>query len=212
MPRINLLPWREQQRKERKLAFFVGLGAATAAALLGLAASYLWYGEMIDAQQKRNAVLRTEISVLDKRIEEINNLEAQKQQFIARMQIIEKLQRSRPEIVHVFDTVTRTVPDGIFLDEILQSGKRFKFHGVAQSHTRVSSFMRNVESSQWLSRPELEVIETKKDNAATGSDFTLYAQQAASADEEAAAATGAAGRKPGQPPGKAPGKGKGGAP
>jgi len=132
MPRINLLPWREQQRKERKIAFLIGLGAATAAALLTLVAAYLWYGSMIDSQRNRNTTLRAEISVLDRQIEEINNLEAQKQQFIARMQIIEKLQRSRPEIVHIFDTITRIVPDGIFLNEVTQSGKRFKFHGIAQ--------------------------------------------------------------------------------
>jgi len=189
MPRINLLPWREQQRKERKIAFLIGLGAATAAALLTLVAAYLWYGSMIDSQRNRNTTLRAEISVLDRQIEEINNLEAQKQQFIARMQIIEKLQRSRPEIVHIFDTITRIVPDGIFLNEVTQSGKRFKFHGIAQSHTRVSTFMRNIESSTWLNKPELEVIETKKDNAAVGSDFTLYAEQAVSAADDVGGGT-----------------------
>jgi type IV pilus assembly protein PilN len=187
MPRINLLPWREQQRKERKLAFLVGLGAATGGALLALVATYFWYGSMIDSQQTRNTLLRTEIATLDRQIEEINNLEAQKQQFIARMQIIEKLQRSRPEIVHIFDTITHTVPDGIFLTELTQSGKRFKFHGITQSHTRVSTLMRNIEGSTWLARPELEVIETKKDNASVGSDFTLYAEQAVSAAEDVGA-------------------------
>jgi type IV pilus assembly protein PilN len=184
MPRINLLPWREQQRKERKLAFLVGLGAATAVALLAIVVSYLWIGSMIDGQHGRNALLRNEIGALDRQIQEINNLEAQKQQFIARMQIIEKLQRSRPEIVHIFDAITRAVPDGIFLNDVTQTGKRFKFHGIAQSHTRVSSFMRNIETSTWLGKPELEVIETKKDSSATGSDFTLYAEQAVSAADD----------------------------
>jgi type IV pilus assembly protein PilN len=184
MPRINLLPWREQQRKERKLAFLVGLGVATGGALIALVATYLWYGSMIDGQQTRNALMRKEIASLDRKIEEINNLEAQKQQYIARMQIIEKLQRSRPEIVHIFDTITRTVPDGIFLTDVTQTGKRFKFHGITQSHTRVSTFMRNIEGSTWLGKPELEVIETKKDSASFGSDFTLYAEQAVSAAED----------------------------
>ena len=203
MPRINLLPWREQQRKERKIAFLVGLGAATAVALLALGAAYIGYGSMIDSQQKRNELLKAEIVVLDRQIEEIRNLEAQKQQFIARMQVIEKLQRSRPEIVHVFDTVTRMMPDGIFLNEMSQSGRRFKFHGIAQSHTRVSSLMRNIEASEWLSKPELEVIERKKDNATIGSDFTLYAQQTVSvADEadEAEQAKNAKGKKTGAKP------------
>lgn len=184
MPRINLLPWREQQRKERKLAFLVGLGATTVAAALAIGAAYIGYRSMIDSQHKRNDLLKAEISVLDRQIEEIRNLEAQKQHFIARMQVIEKLQRSRPEIVHVFDTVTRMLPDGIFLTDMTQTGKRFKFHGIAQSHTRVSSLMRNIEASEWLSKPELEVIERKKDNANVGSDFTLYAEQTVSAVDD----------------------------
>jgi type IV pilus assembly protein PilN len=187
MPRINLLPWREQQRKDRKLAFTVGLGAATLASLVAAFAAYLWLGSRIDDQQQRNGVLRTEIAKLDRQIEEINDLEAQKQKFIARMQIIEKLQRSRPEIVHVFDTLVKTIPDGTYLTSITQTNQRFKLHGVAQSSTRVSSFMRNIDASQWLKNPELEVVESKKENT-LGSDFTLYADQATTlTDDEASA-------------------------
>src|SRR5579864_3237362 len=108
MPRINLLPWREQQRKERKLAFTVALGVAALAAGVVAFAIYLMFGSMIDAQERRNETLRAEIKKLDKQIEEINDLENAKQKFIARMEIIEKLQRSRPEIVHVFDEIVRT--------------------------------------------------------------------------------------------------------
>jgi type IV pilus assembly protein PilN len=184
MPRINLLPWREQQRTERKLAFTVGLGAATLAAGVAAFAGYLFFGSLIDSQQERNNRLRTEITTLDKQIEEINSLEAQKQKFIARMQIIEKLQRSRPEIVHVFDTLVRTVPDGTYLTALTQTEHRFKIQGVAQSSTRVSAFMRNLSGSQWLKDPELEVVETKKENT-LGSDFTLYADQVSTLDEPA---------------------------
>jgi type IV pilus assembly protein PilN len=176
MPRINLLPWREQQRNERKMAFTVGLAAAAVGALVVAGAGYLIIRSMIDGQLQRNQLLRNEIQVLDKAIEEINSLETQKQQFIARMQIIEKLQRSRPEIVHVFDTLVTTLPDGTYLTGITQTDQRFKIQGVAQSSTRVSSFMRNLDSSQWLRNPELEVVESKKDNP-LGSDFTLYADQ-----------------------------------
>lgn len=204
MPRINLLPWREQQRKERKLTFMIGLGAATAAALVAVLATYLWIDSMADSQQGRNARLKQEIAVLDRQIEEINNLEAQKQQFIARMQIIEKLQRSRPEIVHIFDTIARTVPDGIYLTDVAQTGKRFKFHGLAQSHTRVSTFMRNIDASQWLRAAELEVIETKRENATSGSDFTLYAEQAISVADEPQADDKGAPRKAGAATGATP--------
>src|SRR5688572_32196130 len=108
MPRINLLPWRAEQRKERKLAFTVSLGAATGAAAIAAFGTYLLFGSLISGQEKRNETLRAEIKELDKQIEEINNLENAKQKFIARMEIIEKLQRSRPEIVHLFDEIVKT--------------------------------------------------------------------------------------------------------
>src|ERR1700674_2890064 len=110
MPRINLLPWREGQRKERKLAFLVALGVAGLAACVTAFAAYLMFGSMIEAQQHRNDLLRTEIKTVDKQIEEINILESAKQKFIARMEIIEKLQRSRPQMVHLFDELVRALP------------------------------------------------------------------------------------------------------
>jgi type IV pilus assembly protein PilN len=176
MPRINLLPWRAEQRKERKLAFLVALGGATVAALVAMGGVYLIFSSMIDGQQQRNEKLRAEIKLLDKQIEQINSLESDKQRFIARMQIIEKLQRSRPEIVHVFDELVKTLPDGVYLTSIQQRERRLKIEGVAQSSTRVSTFMKNIDGSQWLRNPELEVVESKKGQT-TGSNFTLYADQ-----------------------------------
>jgi len=180
MPRINLLPWREGQRKERKLAFLVALGVAALAAGVASFAAYLLYGSMIEGQQHRNDQLRAEIKTLDKQNEEINNLETAKQKYIARMEIIEKLQRSRPEIVHVFDEIVRTLPEGVYLTAIKQNDKKLKFEGVAQSSTRVSSFMRNIDGSQWLRNPELEVVQTTK-GSGPGSSFTLSAYQVSTA-------------------------------
>jgi type IV pilus assembly protein PilN len=174
MPRINLLPWREEQRRERKLAFLVALGGGTIGAVVVAFMAYLLMGQMVDAQQRRNEMLRAEIKQLDKQIEEINDLESAKQKFIARMEIIEKLQRSRPQIVHLFDEIVRTLPDGVYLTSVKQTDKRLKFEGVAQSSTRVSAFMRNIDGSEWLKNPELEVVESGKDKA-PGSSFTLYA-------------------------------------
>jgi type IV pilus assembly protein PilN len=180
MPRINLLPWREGQRKERKLAFLVALGVAAVAAAFSVFAVYLAYGSMIESQEHRNNELRGEIKKLDKQIEEINSLETDKQRFIARMNIIERLQRSRPEIVHVFDEIVRTLPEGVYLTAVKQSDKKLKFDGVAQSSTRVSSFMRNIDASQWLRNPELEVVQTSK-GSGPGSSFTLTAEQVTTA-------------------------------
>jgi type IV pilus assembly protein PilN len=187
MPRINLLPWREQLRRERKLAFFVSLGVAAGAAAVVAFVAYLLLGAMIDSQDQRNQRLKGEIKVLDKQIEEINDLEAQKQRFIARMQIIEKLQRSRPEVVHLFDELVKAMPDGTYLTSIKENGNKLKLEGIAQSSTRVSTLMRNISASQWLRNPELEVVETSKDNTG-GSRFVLDAEQISVAGDDNSAA------------------------
>jgi type IV pilus assembly protein PilN len=192
MPRINLLPHRESKRKERKLKFFVALSAAAGVGLVTAFAAYLLYGSWIDAQQHRNDELRAQIKTLDKQIEEINDLESSKQKFIARMEIIEKLQRSRPEIVHVFDDIVRTLPEGVYLTSIKQTNAhQLKFEGVAQSSTRVSSFMRNIDGSQWLRNPSLEVVQTNK---GPGSSFTLTAEEVPTAGADVDASKAAKGK------------------
>src|SRR5579863_2774167 len=186
MPRINLLPHRESRRRERKLKFFVALTAAAGAGVVTAFAAYLMYGSMIEGQQRRNDRLRAEIKTLDKQIEEINDLESAKQKFIARMEIIEKLQRSRPEIVHVFDEIVKTLPDGAYLTGLKQTDLKFKFDGVAQSATRVSTFMRNIDSSEWLKNPELQVIAA--DGTTGGSSFTVVADEVPSGGDTGAQA------------------------
>jgi type IV pilus assembly protein PilN len=148
MPRINLLPWRDEERKERKLKFMVALGGAAIAAFLAAFVGYLLMDSMVSAQQSRNDTLKREIAELDKQIEKINSLEADKARFIARMEVIEKLQRSRPEIVHVFDEIA----------------------------------MRNIDASNYLKNPDLEVVETKK-NSVIGATFVLWAQQSGLSEE-----------------------------
>src|SRR6202166_840792 len=190
MPRINLLPWREDERKERKIAFTVALGVSALAAAVVTFAVYLMFGSMIDAQERRNEQLRVEIKKLDQQIQEINDLESSKQKFIARMEIIEKLQRSRPEIVHVFDEIVRTLPEGVYLTSVKQNARKLKFDGVAQSSTRVSSFMRNIDGSQWLRNPELEVVQTAK-GSGSGSSFTLTADEVSATGADDSGAAGA---------------------
>lgn len=183
MPRINLLPWREAQRNERKIAFLISLGGAAIAALVTTFAAYLFFGSLIDSQEARNATLKDAIAQLDRQIEKINSLEEQKNKFVSRMQVIEKLQRARPEVVHLFDELVRTIPDGTYLTGIKQTGSKLKIDGVAQSSTRVSAFMRNIDSSQFLRKPELDIVETKP-NQPLGSSFTLFADQIVTANED----------------------------
>lgn len=182
MPRINLLPWRDQQRRERRMGFYIAMGAAVGLAAFVAFVAYLLFDSMIDSQDARNARLRAEIRVLDRQIEEINDLQQQKANFISRMQVIEKLQRSRPEVVHLFDQLVKVMPDGVYLSSVKQAGSRIKLEGVAQSSTRVSTLMRNIAASQWLGNPALEVIQTKKDSA--GNDFVLDAQQLGQTDTD----------------------------
>jgi type IV pilus assembly protein PilN len=177
MPRINLLPWREAERKRKRQEFYLSLGAALATAALVALLGRWEISASIEHQQQRNQVLTDEISKLDKQIEEINGLDAQKRRLLARMEIIETLQRSRPEIVHIFDELVRVLPEGVYLTSLKQSGGRFEIHGIAQSSTRVSTFMRNIDASEWLSEPALQIVESKDRDATGGANFTLFANQ-----------------------------------
>lgn len=182
MPRINLLPWRAEQRLLRRNQFFVALGVAAVVAGVLLLLANLTFNSFIGHQQDRNQLLKTEIASLDQRIAEIVDLEEKKDRLLARMEIIEQLQRSRPGIVHVFDEVVRTMPDGVYLTGIKQTGRRMEIVGAAESNTRVSALMRNIDGSEWLTSPDLEVVEVKTNNRGqvTGgrfSEFTIFARQ-----------------------------------
>ena len=175
MPRINLLPWREQERKVRRREFAVAAGGAVFAAIIFTLGGKLLYSGWTDSQNEKNNLLKKEIVKLDAQIADIQDLENRKQRLVARMEIIEKLQRKRPEIVHLFDEIVKTVPEGIYLTAIKQTGNRLEIHGVAQSSTRVSTFMRNIDTSTWMDNPELSVVETAKDSPTGGSNFTVFA-------------------------------------
>jgi type IV pilus assembly protein PilN len=173
MPRINLLPWREQERKIRRREFMVAAGGAMIAAVIFVLGGKVLYSSWTDAQREKNALLTKEIVKLDAQIADIQDLENRKQRLVARMEIIEKLQRKRPEIVHLFDEIVKTVPEGIYLTAIKQTGNKLEIHGVAQSSTRVSTFMRNIDSSVWMDNPVLQVVESSRDSPLGGSNFTL---------------------------------------
>ncbi len=123
------------------------LGGAAFAAVIFVLGGKLLYSSWIDSQNAKNNLLKKEIVKLDAQIADIQDLENRKQRLVARMEIIEKLQRKRPEIVHLFDELVKTVPEGIYLTQMKETGKKLEIKGVAQSSTRVSTFMRNIDSS-----------------------------------------------------------------
>src|SRR5690349_3384558 len=176
MPRINLVPWREAERKRKRQEFGVGaIAALMLAAFISFAVNWQMQSA-IDEQMERNQYLQTQIAQLDKQIAEILDLEAQKTRLQARITVIEQLELSRPEIVHVFDQLVRTTPDGIYLTSVKQTDRKIELKGIAQSSTRVASYMRNIDSSEWLTDPALQILETKGATDA-GSQFTLTATQ-----------------------------------
>lgn len=184
MPRINLLPWREDQRKERQQNFLV---ASAGAVLIGIVTIMLvsWtFDRFIRYQNQRNDILTQEIALLDEKIEEIKGLERQKERLLARMEIIERLQKSRPEVVHLFDELVRTLPDGVYLTSLKQSNRRLEIKGVAESTTRVSAYMRNIDASEWLENPGLQVIETVEVGPQKKAEFGLTARQVSSEEED----------------------------
>lgn len=161
MPRINLIPWREAERKQRRQEFAVGaIGALMLAGLIAFVVNWQMQAA-IDYQNERNQYLKDEITKLDKQIAEILELDARKQRLLARMQVIEELERSRAEVVHLFDQVVRTLPDGIYLTSLKQTNRAIQVKGMAQSSTRVSNYMRNIENSEWLADATLDILETK---------------------------------------------------
>lgn len=183
MAKINLLPWRAELLKKKQKDFFnnIILSGLVSCILLVLVHTYI--NGLNAYQEQRNQLLLNEITVLNKKIVEIKNIEEKKKKLLAKIDLIQKLQESRPEIVHLFDEISKTTPDGVFLTKFTQTGPELIFEGKSQSNARVSAFMRTIEASPWLQTPGLTVIRSpdkkSSDKADTEqlSDFTLHAQQ-----------------------------------
>lgn len=177
MAHINLLPWREALRKEKQQEF---LTVAVFAALVTGVLFFFVHTHMdglIEYQEARNQFLENEIKILDKRIEEIKELEATKKALLDRMKIIEELQIARPGIVHLFDEMVTTLPEGLYVTSVKQSGTNLAISGKAESNARVSAYMRNLDDSPWLTAPKLEIIETETGGSQRISNFRLTVQQ-----------------------------------
>jgi type IV pilus assembly protein PilN len=173
MARINLLPWRAERQKERKKQFFLMLAMS---AFVGLAAWFLinsYYNGQISGQQARNAFLDQEIVAVQAKITEIQALEEKKNKLLNRKLVIEELQANRSQMVHLFDSLVRTIPDGVILTSIKQDGEKLTLEGRSQSNARVSTYMRNFETSGWMSKPELSVIQAEGDDKGLPYTFSL---------------------------------------
>ncbi len=177
MARINLLPWRDNLRRQRKREFGVLTLVAVLLTVGGLAYWHWFNTELIDHQRDRNKVLKSEIAKVDKQIKEIKNLERTRSRLIARMRVIQDLQSSRPQVVHLFDEIVTTLPDGVHLTELKQSGNNVALTGMAESNARVSAFMRKIEDSPWLAAPRLRIIEHKGPRRTDRNEFKLNAKQ-----------------------------------
>jgi type IV pilus assembly protein PilN len=174
--RINLLPHREERRKRGRQHFAVlgGLTAALGLAIVG--AGYLYIGGLISAQDDRNAYLKSEIAKLDKEIAEIKKLKDEIAALLARKQIIETLQADRAQTVHLLDQMVRQMPEGVYLRTLTQRGLNVNVQGYAQSNARVSTLMRNIESSPWLTNPKLIEIKASTVNKKRLSEFNMSLQ------------------------------------
>jgi type IV pilus assembly protein PilN len=161
MAKINLLPWRSERRKLRQKEFVSMLGLAAGAALAVSIMIVMYFNGQIEGQEERNRYLEAEIKKVEERIAEIDALDKKKANLLARKEVIEELQASRSQMVHLFDELVRTIPEGVRLNSIQQSGQVLTLEGYAQSNARVSSYMRNLEASGWITSPDLTIIEAK---------------------------------------------------
>lgn len=178
MARINLLPWREQLREERKQQFLVAMAGVliVAAGVVFLGDQYL--SNAIERQDARNQFIRKEIAVLDARIKEISELKKRREQLLERMKIIQDLQGNRPIIGRVFDQLVRTLPDGVYFTRLKMTGKNIAIVGAAESNNRVSALMRNLDGSEWLTSPNLTEVKSVTAGAVDQANvFQLSVQQ-----------------------------------
>jgi type IV pilus assembly protein PilN len=203
MTKINLLDWRAERRSRNAAQFrnLMVLALVLAVALVGL--GYLAMTDAIEHQQARNEYLRQQIVEIDQKIKEINDLEKTKQNLLARMRVIEELQSSRSATVHFFDELVNTIPDGVTLTGVKQSGDMVTIEGIAESNGRISTYIKNFENSPWFADPRLVVIKTSEKNKQREGQFTLQVKNLTKAakPEEAKAeasksAAPAAGGKP----------------
>jgi type IV pilus assembly protein PilN len=204
MAKINLLPWRAERRKQRQNEYYTLLGVCAGAAVLVVIGVMQFFDGQIGNQQRRNDLLTKEITALKAKTAEIEVLEKKKSDLLARKAVIEQLQANRSQMVHLFDDLVRTLPEGVRLTSVKQTGNQLTIEGMTQSNARVSSYMRNIEASGWMSKADLGVIEAKGDDKAMPYFFRMNVTatkpvgegEDGEGSEGDAAATGTAGGQP----------------
>ena len=210
MAKINLLPWRTERRKLSEREFYMMLGAAVVAGILAMLAWVYWMDARIQNQEERNASLTSEIKALDVKLTEIKTLEETRSRLLQRKQIIEQLQANRSQMVHLFDELVKTIPDGVRLNSMKQAGDTLSLAGVAQSNASVAEYMKRLDGSQWLKRTDLQQTEAKGGDRREPFAFALTVKLTSPEEKEkerlaaegkaAPDATTAPGAKPATPP------------
>ena len=184
MANVNLLPWREIQRQEKKKEFLIILGMVAAVALLLAVVWGYWVNWQIDWQADRNNFLKREIAVLDEKVKEIKELKLRRQQVLERMEVIKALQGNRPGVVKVFDEFVRSVPSGVFFVEVKRVGDNVALVGFAESNNRISTLMRQLDASDRFKEPNLTKVEADDTLGEQGSRFELQVRLDMTLDEE----------------------------
>ncbi|MCP4391166.1 MAG: PilN domain-containing protein [Gammaproteobacteria bacterium] len=177
MTEINLLPWREENRQRQKRDFLKIQALTAALAGVIVLMIHVQMQGKIDYQQSRNRFLTQEITKVNEEIKEISELQKVRRSLIERMEVIQDLQGSRPSIVHLFTEIVSTVPNGVYLQTLTQTGSNLLINGEAESNARVSTYMRNLAASEWLKDPNLTVIEVEDITVTRISTFTLTVKQ-----------------------------------
>ncbi|BFM14185.1 type 4a pilus biogenesis protein PilN [Maricurvus nonylphenolicus] len=184
MANINLLPWRDEYRKEKQQEFLtIIVGVAILAALV----SYIWVSAvdgMIANQNSRNQMLQIEIQALEKRVVEIQELKKRRTELLERMKVIQGLQGKRPLIVRYFDELVRSVPEGVHLTALDRKGSQVSVQGITESNVRVSAFMRNLDESTWFTSPNLSSVKAEPDYGEQASSFRLTFTTAVPAEND----------------------------
>lgn len=184
MANINLRPWREELRAEKQRQFLVSIAGMVIVGVVYIMAANWIKNNDIERQMSRNHYLEQQIAVVDAKIKKINKLNEKLEQLIERMRVIQELQGNRPIIVHLFDELVKTIPDGVYYKKLALAQNKISMSGTADSNNRISSLMRNLDESEWFSSPNLISVKVNEVSAGEANDFELSVQRGSILQEQ----------------------------